>query len=296
MRSVSPSKRRTPTLGRAPRRGAGDGGYRVRTLLRRLPTRALLLSGLCTASVITAGGLGWHAVNNGLLNRMMIAAEASFTDLSRASGLEVRDIMVVGRQRTQRAELLRAIGIGAGDPILSVDLKTAHARVLALAWIKEARVERRLPDTVFISLIEREPMALWQRDGKLHLIDLDGGVIPSRDVEKFSDLPIVIGKDAPSRARTVLSMLAGEPELRQRVRAITWVGARRWDVRVDDRINVQLPEQGPRQAWAQLARMEREHGVLRRDVITIDMRLPDQLVVRVAPKAAERLRDRGRDT
>jgi cell division protein FtsQ len=91
-------------------------------------------------------------------------------------------------------------------------------------------------------------------------------------------------------------MLAGEPDLGGRVRAITWVSERRWDVRVDDRINVQLPEQDPRQAWSQLAKMEREHGVLRRDVITIDMRLRDQLVVRVAPAAAARKRDRGRDT
>lgn len=292
MRSVSTAKRRTPTLGRTPRRRP----RRLAVWLRRLPTRALLFSGLLTATVIGLGGLGWHAANTGLVGRVTMAGEAGLADLSRAAGLEVRDVLVVGRIRTKRDALLRATGIRAGDPILSVDLGRAHARVVALAWVKEARIERRLPDTVFVNLIEREPMALWQRDGKRQLIDLDGEVIPSREVAKFTALPIVIGEDAPSRARAVLAMLAKEPELRRRVRAITWVGARRWDVRVDDRINVQLPEQDPQQAWAQLARMEREHGVLRRDVITIDMRLRDQLVVRVAPSAAARKRDRGRDT
>ena len=292
MRSVSTAKRRTPTLGRATRRLP----RRVPNWVRRLPRRALLLAGLFTATITGLGALGLHAAKTGQVERLMMAGEAGLADLSRATGLEVRDVMVVGRDRTERAELLRAIGIKAGDPILGVDLRRAHARVSALAWVKEARIERRLPDTVFVTLVEREPMARWQRDGKLHLIDLDGGVIPSRPVKKFADLPIVIGKDAPSRARAVLAMLAREPDLRRRVRAITWVGARRWDVRVDDRINVQLPEQDPDQAWAQLARMEREHGVLGRDVITIDMRLRDQLVVRVAPSAAARKRDRGRDT
>jgi cell division protein FtsQ len=292
MRSVGAAKRRTPTLGRKQRPAQG----RVPNWVRRLPRRALLLSGLFTATIVGLAGLGWHAVTSGVVDRLVIAGATGVVDLTRMTGLEVRDVMVVGRKRTERAELLRAIGIKAGDPILSIDLRRAHARVAALAWVKEARVERRLPDTVFVSLVEREPMALWQRDGKLNLIDRDGGIIPSREVEKFSDLPIVIGKDAPPRARTVLSMLGEEPDLRRRVRAITWVGERRWDVRVDDRINVQLPEQDPRQAWAQLARMEREHGVLKRDVITIDMRLRDQLVVRVAPTAAARKRDRGQDT
>lgn len=292
MRSVSPRKRRMPTLGRPAR----SASRRVPHWIRRVPARVLMWSGLVTATIAGVAGLGWHAENSGLVGRLTIAGETGLADLTQATGLVVRDVMVVGRNRTKRSDLLRAMSIAEGDSILGVDLSRAHARVSALAWVKEARIERRLPDTIFVNLIEREPMALWQRDGKLHLIDLDGGVIPSPDVRTFSDLPIVIGKDAPSRARAVLAMLDREPALRVRVRAVTWVGARRWDVRVDDRINVQLPEKDPQQAWAQLARMEREHGVLRRDVITIDMRLRDQLVVRVAPSAAARKRDRGRDT
>jgi cell division protein FtsQ len=292
MRTVGKTKRREPTLAKsnrgAPKRGAN--------WLRRLPVRGLILSGLFVGALAAMGGVGWHAVNSGLLTRLAISTETAAMDLTRDSGLEVRDIMVVGRDRTKRDKLLRAIGTKAGDPILNIDLERAHARVAGLAWVKDARLERRLPDTLFVSLTERQPMALWQRGGKLHVIDLDGGVIPDRDISKFSDLPIVIGDDAPARAREVLAMLAGEPDLGGRVRAITWVSERRWDVRVDDRINVQLPEQDPRQAWSQLAKMEREHGVLRRDVITIDMRLRDQLVVRVAPAAAARKRDRGRDT
>jgi cell division protein FtsQ len=279
-------------LGKAPKRAE----WLASNWIRRLPARAMVLSGFFTATITILGGLGWHASSSGLVNGWVMAGEARVVGLAKATGLEVRDVMVVGRSRTKRAALLEAIGIKVGDLILSVDLQRAHSRVSALVWVKEARLERRLPDTIFVSLIEREPMALWQRDGSLYLIDLDGRVVPSRDVSKFSDLPIVIGDDAPSLAREVLVMLAGEPDLGDRVRAITWVGERRWDVQVDDRINIQLPEQDPHQAWAQLAWMEREHGVLRRDVITIDMRLRDQLVVRVAPVAAARKRDRGRDT
>ena len=40
---------------------------------------------------------------------------------------------------------------------------------------------------------------------------------------------------------------------------------------------------GAAEAWAQFARIERQHGVLQRDVDSIDLRLPDRLVVRTAP-------------
>jgi cell division protein FtsQ len=288
MRSVKTAKSSKPPANRAPRR--------AQRWIRQLSTRAMLFAGFSLATAGILAGLGWHAANNDAVNRLLFAGEAGFREISIRTGLAVRDVMVSGRARTARSELLQAVGIKAGDPILTIDLEGAHSRIAALAWVKQVRVERRLPDTVFVSLVEREPMALWQRNGKLHLIDRDGGVIPSAEVEKFSDLPIVIGQDAPPRAQDVLAMLSREPDLRQRVRAVTWVGERRWDVRVDDRINVQLPELAPFEAWAELARMEREHGVLRRDVIAIDMRLRDQLVVRVAPETAARLRRRGRDT
>jgi cell division protein FtsQ len=264
--------------------------------MRVVPPRMALAVGLSAATVAGLVGAGWHAQNSGLVGRLAISVESGFVSLSTATGLTVRDVLVEGRNRIEKRQLLSAMQVRTGDPILGIDLARMQARIAALAWVKQVRVERRLPDTVFVSLVEREPIALWQRDGTLLLIDRDGGVILRGGIERFATLPIVIGEDAPRLVGDFLDLLNSEPALRERVRAVTWVGARRWDVRVDGQISILLPEQDPLAAWSQLARLERDHGVLRRDVITVDMRLPDQLVVRVAPEAAARLRDRGRDT
>jgi len=147
----------------------------------------MLFAGFSLATAGILAGLGWHAANNDAVNRLLFAGEAGFREISIRTGLAVRDVMVSGRARTARSELLQAVGIKAGDPILTIDLEGAHSRIAALAWVKQVRVERRLPDTVFVSLVEREPMALWQRNGKLHLIDRDGGVIP---VQRLKNSPI----------------------------------------------------------------------------------------------------------
>jgi cell division protein FtsQ len=79
-------------------------------------------------------------------------------------------------------------------------------------------------------------------------------------------------------------MLGTEPELAARVNAAVRVGNRRWNLRIDNAIDVLLPADAPAGAWAQLARLERSSAILKRDVHTVDVRLPDRLVLRVTPE------------
>jgi cell division protein FtsQ len=145
-------------------------------------------------------------------------------------------------------------------------------------------IERRLPDTLYVRLVEREPLALWQHGGKIELIDRTGAVIPVARLDRFAKLPMVVGEDAASHAAELLAMLASEPDLAARVTAAVRVGGRRWNLRIDNAIDVLLPADDPAVAWADLARLERSSAIIKRDVQAIDMRLPDRLVVRVAPE------------
>ncbi|HVH82338.1 MAG TPA: cell division protein FtsQ/DivIB, partial [Stellaceae bacterium] len=147
---------------------------------------------------------------------------------------------------------------------------------------------RRLPGTLYVHLIERRPLAVWQHDGKQELVDRDGTVIPVTDLSRFAKLPTVVGDDQARRgAAQLLDLLANEPQLAARVTAAVLVGDRRWNVRIDNLIDVMLPEDDMSGAWAKLAQLERVNRILQRDVEAIDLRLPDRLVMRVndaAPK------------
>src|SRR3546814_16676093 len=81
----------------------------------------------------------------------------------------------------------------------------------------------------------------------------------------------------------LIAVMNSEPELRERVTAAVRVGGRRWNIQIEGRIDVRLPEADAAGAWAQLARIERQQGLLSRDVLIVDLRLPDRLVVRTDP-------------
>ena len=196
------------------------------------------------------------------------------------AGLAVEDVLVEGRQRTEAGSILAALQVERGLPILAFDPYDARERLEALPWVEHAEVERHLPGYVFVRLTERQPLAVWQFDRKLSVIDRSGAVIKGATAERFAGLPLVVGSDAPAHAAELLRLLDSEPDLKRRVTAAIRYGGRRWDLQMEGGIEVRLPEAGAEQAWAELARIEREQSVLRNNVLVIDLRLPDRLIVR----------------
>ncbi|MCB1451728.1 MAG: cell division protein FtsQ, partial [Nitratireductor sp.] len=62
---------------------------------------------------------------------------------------------------------------------------------------------------------------------------------------------------------------------------------RRWNLTLNNGINVLLPETGAEQQLAALASMQREEGVFDRAIEVIDLRFNDRVVIRLTPEAAE---------
>jgi cell division protein FtsQ len=204
-------------------------------------------------------------------------------------GLAVRDVYVEGRRRTPQDVLRRQLGVEIGMPILAFDGEAARARLEQLGWIEQASVTRMLPDAIQIRLVERQPLALWQHESRFEVIDRRGAVIEgalSDHPEQYADLRVVVGEDAPESAADLFALLSTEPALSGRVRAATRIGKRRWNLHLDNRVEVLLPEHDVLGAWQLLARKARDEALLERAVTLIDLRfLPDRLRLRLDPAA-----------
>ncbi len=259
---------------------------RMRPALNWRQRRRIALVVLVVA-VVSGSGWLWRS---GWIERQVAEAATTFFAASARAGFKVTDILVEGRRRTRRSAILGSLGLERGAPIFAFDPTAAKQRLEALPWVRQAIVERHLPEIVYVRLREREPLARWQNEGKFAVIDRAGAVVPHVEPEAFAELPLLVGEDAPAHAVELLAVLASEPTLMAKVVAAVRVRGRRWDVLLDGGIDVRLPEDDPAGAWAQLAHLQRNQGVLERDVLMIDLRVRDRLVVRVAPGAATKVR------
>lgn len=210
-------------------------------------------------------------------------------------GLSVRSVTVGGREQTETPEILEALGVAIGDSILHTDIIAAQQRLTSLAWVRHATVFRKLPDTLHIEIEERQPIAIWQIDRRMVLVDRQGVPITEKDVPEFVHLLLVVGKGAAEAASDLLTMLSQEPWLQRRVAAAVRIGGRRWDLRLQNGIDIRLPETDPQAAWRALAAYEAREGLLGRDVEVVDLRLPDQPSVRLSEGGVRRIGLLGRE-
>lgn len=275
-------------------------GTELRGSRRRRPRpswmRPVLRRGAPLVAVVAVALTGIALVESGWVDRRLAAAGTNVLDTSAKVGLAVDSILVHGRHRTDRDAVAEALGARRGDPIMAFDPEIARLRLEALPWVKAAIVERSLPSTLRIRLEEREPLARWQHQHRLVLMGADGDLIPVRDLSGFEHLPIVVGRNAHTQAPALFALLKEHPGFAERMTAAVLVSERRWNVHLDGRVEVRLPEFGASRALAWLADVEHEHGVLERDIRAIDLRLPDRFVVKLAPGAEARLGDPGRST
>ncbi len=125
---------------------------------------------------------------------------------------------------------------------------------------------------------------LRQRHGTLALVADDGTIVSTTTLDDFGPLIVLVGDDAPRLGGSLIAMLASEPNLAPHVAAAVRIAGRRWNLRLDSGIDVALPEQDPEAAWHRLAALDRSEQLLERNILAVDLRLSDRLVLRLPPE------------
>jgi cell division protein FtsQ len=239
-----------------------------------LPKRALLAGG----ALLIALASGWGLWQSGWPQRQAANLGHAFLNLTADAGFALRKIEVTGRNHIDREALKEALQAEEGIPILRLNRQEMADNLRALGWVSEATIERRLPDTLFVRLTERVPLARWQNQGAISLIDESGEVIAGADIVEFQALPLVVGKGAPAATKDLLSLLANSPEVQPLVQAATWVGERRWDLLLENAVTARLPEDHPELALKRLTALLQDPQILNREVLAVDLRFPDRLI------------------
>jgi cell division protein FtsQ len=215
------------------------------------------------------------------------AAYQQYAALAAKAGFQVKRVPVTGMERVDQLKVYQLVLAEKDRAMPLVDIEKIRADLLQYGWIKDARVSRRLPDTLAVEIIERKPAALWQRNGRYSLIDANGIVLANVRADEGGDLPMLNGNEANEHIVALNALLDNASALKSQVSGATWIGKRRWDLQFQTGETLALPEGEAEAAKALLnfARLDGVHRLLGRDLIHFDLRDPDRAYFRKAPKA-----------
>jgi cell division protein FtsQ len=242
---------------------------------------------LTGAALILALAIGATLATGNRGQRLVAGVGAGIDNRFAAAGFRVRHVEVQGASAMAKADIARAAGVYQNQPLLGLDLGELRRHVEQVGWVKEARVVRLLPDTVVVGVVERHQLAVWQHDGRQHVIDEHGRVIPEADASRFPALPLVVGEGGAIHAPEILPLIAQRPKLMSRMDAMVRVDDRRWDLRMKDGSLIQLPASDQENALMQLERLDQRSRILELGFDRIDLRNPD--VVAVRPRQSQPL-------
>jgi len=198
-------------------------------------------------------------------------------------GFVVEHVDVLGEGAISEKDVVRALGVNSGDYLFGRDLKKAQNRIENITWVERAIVRRLWPNRIVVQIIERKPYALWQNSGNFYIVDKNGSVISAASLTAYSDLPLIVGEDAPTEFTELQSVLSDFDDVKLRVSALVHHNTGRWDLMLNKgAMRVKLPAENPRAALQLLAKLQSSQKIMDRQISAIDLRLPDRISLSAA--------------
>lgn len=198
------------------------------------------------------------------------------------AGMAASDIKIQGLTHHEPETLLAAIGVTPGGSMVGFDAAVAKRILENLDWVAAAKVQLLFPNQLEIAIAEREPFAIWQREGTYYVIDRTGAAMSGIPASEMVKLPLITGNDANLAAEELINQLEAYPDLMLQVKAASRVGSRRWNLYLDNGVSVLLPEAGWQTALAAVAKLDRTQQLLSKGIRSVDFRLAGQVTVAVA--------------
>jgi cell division protein FtsQ len=243
--------------------------------------------GLAASTAVILASIAYGVVKGDHVGTIVAALKDTRDAAANAAGFRIISIALAGNTHVSREEILAIAGVSGKNSLLFLDVAEVRERLKTNPWIADATVLKLYPGELQIGIKEREAFALWQKDGRVSVIAADGTVLEPYVAPRLVQLPLVVGSGAQTHATDLLALLEPYPALREFVRAAVLVGERRWNLRLKNGIDVELPETGAAAALATLATLDREKSLITRDIVAIDLRLPDRVTVRLSDAAAQ---------
>ena len=197
-------------------------------------------------------------------------------------GFYLQHIYIAGDNNLQKKDVISIINDKEYKTIFDINLFKIHNNLLLNEWIETVIIERTLPNSIKIQIVEKKPMAIWQTKLGNKLITEDGSIISNINVTAFkNNLPIIIGEGANNDAFRILQILRKNPDLYDNVWSISYINKRRWNVHFKQGLIALLPRKKIYAGWSKIDFLQKKYKILDIGLTEIDIRNKDQIFAKI---------------
>ena len=148
---------------------------------------------------------------------------------------------------------------------------------------RQASIKKVLPSTLKINVTENDPYAIYFQEGKSFLIDLDGSIITEINLNNYEDdLLFVRGENSPELLEQLIRDISiAFPNLTQTLEEVEFIEKRRWNLKLNNKLLVKLPDENIQQSLKNLKQLFEEQEVMESNIIEIDLRIQGRAALKV---------------
>ena len=228
-----------------------------------------------------ASAAGKVVVAGGILVGLLLAYQHTQGDARFA----VKAIEIAGATHTSRAAIEAVTNQYIGANLFRIDIARLQADLRRLGWVKRIEAEKKLPDTLRIRIVEREPVALAAAGDRMTYVDEDGVAFAELSPSVGdTDLPLITNASGTELARCVALVRAlrtRDPQLYARISEVKPVAPNGFAFFDRDLGAFVYAEEGDLSAkWRDLYAVARAEHLGIHDIEYADLRFAGRIVVK----------------
>jgi cell division protein FtsQ len=243
-------------------------------------------AGSAATAILLLASASYGAVKGDHVDDITAQVQDFANQAAIVAGFGITEVALTGQQEVSRDDILTLAGVNGRSSLLLLDAAKMRAGLLANPWIAEATVLKLYPNRLRIEIKERAAFALWQKAGLVSLISADGIVLEPHVPQRFAALPQLVGAGAEKAGQDFLTVLARYPDIADVVESSVLVAERRWNLHLKGGVEILLPERDAERALTTLVDLNRTKKLLARDIVAVDLRMSDRVIVRQSNAAA----------
>ena len=162
-------------------------------------------------------------------------------DISEKYNYQLKNVEINSLKRINKSEVNNIINQYYNQSIFLLHLDRISKSINQLSWVKDVNLSTNFIDKLNVEIFEYEPIGLLFYNNQLFYFSKDGKIIDKFREEINESLIIFYGNQASKEAYNLLNVIS-KTETVNMIKEGYYINERRWDVKLDNNILLNLAE------------------------------------------------------